>query len=407
MTSPPPLTGIRVLEFAGLAPGPFAGLLLADYGASVLRLDRAAPGAHTATPPPETADQLVRHKTSIAVDIKSAAGLALIKALIPHVDVVIDPFRPGVLEKAGLAPQEVLLAINPRLVVARMTGFRRDGKYALMAGHDINYIAVSGVLGMLGRAGDKPYPPGNIVGDFAGGGAMCFLGVLLALLARQRTGRGQVVEANMVDGSAYLATMPRLAMKRPIWAGERGTNMLDGGSPYYDTYETGDGKYMAVGALEPQFFAQLLRGLGLTEKDLPGPREDVSTWPALRELFTRRFKSKTRKEWEDVFDGTDACCTPVLEQRELEKTGFDQRPPVTLRDTPGFAIAGGVEGEADVAVRSAKGQGVGDKGKGWVERGLKPGVGGEEVLEQWVGWKRGRQFELVDGGLRWKDTGKL
>jgi alpha-methylacyl-CoA racemase len=179
--------------------------------------------------------------------MKLPSGLALIKKLIPKVDVVIDPFRPGVLEKAGLGPEEVLLKLNPRLVVGRMTGFRRDGKYSRMAGHDINYIAVSGVLSLFGRKGEKPYPPGNVIGDFAGGGAMCFLGILLALLGRERNGgRGQVVEANMMDGSAILATMPRLGMKIPIWSGERGTNLLDGGSPYYDTYETKDGKYMAV-----------------------------------------------------------------------------------------------------------------------------------------------------------------
>jgi alpha-methylacyl-CoA racemase len=214
-------------------------MLLADYGATVLRIDRA--------PAIPTNDQLTRRKTSICVNMKLPSGLALIKKLIPKVDVVIDPFRPGVLEKAGLGPEEVLLKLNPRLVVGRMTGFRRDGKYSQMAGHDINYIAVSGVLSLFGRKGEKPYPPGNVIGDFAGGGAMCFLGILLALLGRERNGgRGQVVEANMMDGSAILATMPRLGMKIPIWSGERGTNLLDGGSPYYDTYETKDGKYMAV-----------------------------------------------------------------------------------------------------------------------------------------------------------------
>jgi alpha-methylacyl-CoA racemase len=257
---PPPLSGIRVLEFAGLAPGqsnpyetrpeepqlttppgPFAGMLMADYGATVLRLDRAP-----ASPSGAPGDQLTRRKTSICVNMKSAAGVELIKKIITQVDVVIDPFRPGVLEKAGLGPEEVLLKLNPRLIVARMTGFRRDGKYSMMAGHDINYIAVSGVLSLFGRKGEKPYPPGNVVGDFAGGGAMCFIGVLLALLAREQHGSGQVVEANMVDGSAILASMPRLGMKTQVWKGERGTNMLDGGAPFYDTYETKDGKYMAV-----------------------------------------------------------------------------------------------------------------------------------------------------------------
>ncbi|KAK7545142.1 CoA-transferase family III domain-containing protein [Phyllosticta citribraziliensis] len=246
MSSSPPLSGIKVLEFAGLAPGPFAGLLLADYGAEVIRIDRAAAPSTAGPPPAPTPDQLTRRKTSISVDLKSSGGVALIKALIPHVDVVIDPYRPGVLEAAGLCPTAVLRSLNPRLIVARMTGFRRDGKYAAMAGHDINYLAVAGVLGMLGRRGEKPYAPGNILGDFAGGGAVCFVGILLALLERMRSGLGQVVEANMVDGSAFMATFPRLAMRGPMWDRERGDNVLDGGCPYYDTYETKDGKFMAV-----------------------------------------------------------------------------------------------------------------------------------------------------------------
>ncbi|KAH9882660.1 Isopenicillin N epimerase component 2 [Plenodomus biglobosus] len=238
---PPPLEGLRVLEFAGLAPGPFAGLLLADYGATVLRIDRATPQSPTTTP----SDQLTRRKTSIRVNIKEARGIALLKHLALSADILIDPFRPGVLEKAGLGP-DTLLQLNPRLIVARLTGFRRDGKYKDMAGHDINYIAVAGVLALFGRQGERPYAPGNVVGDFAGGGAMCVIGILMALLARARDGRGQVVEANMVDGSAVLASMPRLGMRREVWGGERGTNLLDGGAPFYDTYETKDGGYMAV-----------------------------------------------------------------------------------------------------------------------------------------------------------------
>jgi alpha-methylacyl-CoA racemase len=213
-------------------------MLLADYGATVLRLDRALAAAPS--------DQLTRRKTSICVNIKNPAGVALIKKMIPFVDVIIDPFRPGVLEKAGLSPEDVLLKLNPRLIIGRMTGFRRDGKYSQMAGHDINYIAISGVLSLFGRKGENPYPPGNVIGDFAGGGAMCFLGILLALLAREKTGFGQVVEANMVDGSAILSTMPRLGLKTEIWKRERGTNMVDGGGPFYQTYETKDGKYTAV-----------------------------------------------------------------------------------------------------------------------------------------------------------------
>lgn len=416
MASAPPLTHIRVLELAGLAPGPFAGLLLADYGASVLRIDRAHPAAHAGTPthaydpppnpPPPTADNLVRHKTSICVDFKSASGIGLVKELLKTADVLIDPFRPGVLEKLGLGP-EVIKAVNPRCILARMTGFRRDGKYAAMAGHDINYIALSGVLSMLGRAGEKPYPPGNIIGDFAGGGAVCFMGILLALLAREKTGKGQVVEANMVDGAAFLATMPRLAMKPretggPAWDGPRGTNLLDGGAPFYGTYETKDGKFMSVGALEPQFFAALLKGLGMQEDDLPGGRYDKRRWPEHEKILTAKFKSKTREEWEDVFDGTDACVAPVLEQGELEKSGFDQRPIVTLRDTPGYAITSGGSDRP-----AAEGSGSGVKGEGWSEDGVSPGCGGEETLSKWMGWEKGKHYDVEKGGLVLPNKSKL
>ena len=427
MAAPPPLAGIRVLEFGGLAPGtlppptpkllnanqctlgPFAGLLLADYGASVLRVDRAIPGVtHTKNAVNIfTGDLLTRHKSSIAVSIKDPRGVAFLKDVLKHVDVLIDPFRPGVLEKAGLGPEEVQ-AINPRIVYARMTGFRRDGKYAMMAGHDINYIAVSGALSMLGRANDRPYPPGNILGDFAGGGHVCFTGILLALLSRASTGRGQVVEANMVDGSAALSTMPRLGSKKPSWDKPRGTNMLDGGCAYYDTYQTRDGKYMAVGALEPQFFAALLKGLAMTEADLPGPRLDPENWPRMREIFAAKFKSKNRAEWEKIFDGTDACCTPVLTQRELESAGFDQRPLVTLRGSPGLALVRGADKESDPAIRAAKGQGSGVPGEGWDSKGLSPSTGGEETLAQWLGWKRGNQYDVVKGGLvKAKESARL
>ncbi|KAL4903475.1 hypothetical protein BDW74DRAFT_40739 [Aspergillus multicolor] len=367
------LAGLRVVELAGLAPGPFAGLLLADYGASVLRIDR---------PNSVSADQLTRGKSSITLDLRDTASHKLLLDLLSKADVLIDPFRPGVLERLGLSPKDVLLKRNPRLIVARMTGFRRDGKYKDMAGHDINYIAVSGVLSMLGRAGERPYAPGNILGDFAGGGAVCFQGILLALLSRVTTGRGQVVEANMVDGSAYLATMPRLGLQTPLWDGPRGTNMLDGGSPFYDTYETKDaGKYFSVGALEPQFYAALIKGLGFQKGELPS-REDRSNWPALRETFTKRFKEKTRAEWEAVFDGTDACATPVLEQSELQEAGFEQRPIVHLSYTPARPIAA-------------------DDGA-WTGGILKPGTGGKETLKTWFGWEEDRDYDTrKDGALVW------
>ena len=355
-----------------ITTGPFAGLLLADYGATVLRIDR--PNKNPSIP---TADQLTRHKTSITIDLRDPASHQVLLPILKTADILIDPFRPGVLERLGLAP-DLLLKHNPRLIVARMTGFRRDGKYKDMAGHDINYIAVSGVLSMLGRHGETPYAPGNLVGDFAGGGAMCFIGILLALLTRMRTGHGQVVEANMVDGSAYTAAMPRLTRKTPLWDQPRGQNPLDGGCPYYDTYETKDaGKYFAVGALEPQFYKALLHGLGFGQGELP-TRDDRANWPVLRQAFTARFKEKTRQEWEQVFDGTDACATPVLEQDELEQGGFEQRPAVHLVSTPGREIKA-------------------DDG-GWSSEGLVPGTGGETTLKTWLGWERRREYESREDG---------
>ncbi|KAL7797579.1 CoA-transferase family III domain-containing protein [Trichoderma ceciliae] len=377
--SAPPLKGIKVLEFAGLAPGPFAGLILADAGASVLRVDRPASNSEGAVPTP---DMLARHKSSIVVDLKDPRGVALIRRLVKHLDVLIDPFRPGVLEKLGLGPEE-LLAINPRLIYGRMTGFRRDGKYADMAGHDINYLAVSGVLALLGRQGEKPFPPWNLLADFAGGGAMLAQGVLLAIISRHSSGRGQVVEANMVDGSSYLASFPRMSLKTPLGNGPRGSNILDGGCPWYDTYETSDGQHMSVGALEPQFFQALLKGLSLEGQGWETNRHDASSWPHLRALFTKIFKSKSRTEWEAIFDGTDACCVPVLHYRELESQPGregDQRPAVTLRDTPCYSPAdregGGYEGES-----------------------LAASWGGEGILMEWVGWEKGGQYELEKGAF--------
>ena len=370
-------------------------MMCADFGATVLRIDRAQTGVA-----PPTADPLVRRKHSICVNTKKPEGVALLKTMIPTIDILIEPFRPGVMEKMGLGPDE-LLKLNPGLIYARMTGFRRDGKYASMAGHDINYIAVSGVLSMLGRKHEKPYPPGNILGDFAGGGLVCFLGIVLAVVHRERTGYGQVVEANMVDGSAYLATMPRFATKGPAWNAERGTNMLDGGAPYYNTYETKNGQYMAVGALEPQFFAALLKGLEIDESSIGGNRLDKKTWSKQEEMYTERFKTKTREEWSRIFDGTDACCTPILTQKELEESGFDQRPIVSLSSTPALAIK-----EADPDGRPiAEGQGIGIEGDGWNEKGLQPGAGGEDILATWMGWRKGRHYEEKDGGFEYIDKG--
>lgn len=391
MPSPPPLTGLKVLEFAGLAPGPFAGLLLSDSGASVLRIDRPLSPNSPAIP----IDLLTRHKSSLPVDIKSPSGRSVILSLARHTDILIDPFRPGVLEKLGLGPAE-LLAVNPRLIYGRMTGFRRDGKYATMAGHDINYLAVSGVLSLLGRKESKPTPPVNILGDFAGGGAVLFQGILLALLARGQSGKGQVVEANMVDGAGYLATFPRMGRKTLAGGFPRGENVLDSGCPYYDTYETGDGGYMAVGALEPQFFDKLVRGMGLEGQGWERRRYDRGEWNEMRRVFESVFKGRTRAEWEVVFEGSDACCSPVLGYDELEgereKREGDQRPVVTLRDTPLLAVRKDTKD-------ASHGQGPGVKGEGYVGWPLEVGQGGGEALKSWLGWTEGKEFKFGEGGV--------
>lgn len=306
------------------------------------------------------------------------------RKLLQSVDVLVDPFRPGVLEGLGLSPN-TLLASNPRLIIARLTGFRRDGKYANMAGHDINYLAVSGVLSQLGKKGEPPSPPANILADFAGGGLMCALGIIMALLERERHGRGQVVESNMVDGSAYLGSMMRLGTKTPLWDRPRGENLLDGGCPWYNVYECQCGGYMAVGALEPQFFKELAKGLGL-EDGLLAQRDNREGWPYVREQFQSAFMQKTRLQWEKIFDGKDACCTPVLGQRELEATGYEQRHPLDLTGTPGMMI---------------------DQQKVWKDDGLPPGSGGEIVLSQWLGWRRGQEYRVQRGGLVLVSTAKL
>ena len=318
--------------------------------------------------------------------------------LIRNADVLIDPYRPGVLEKLGFAP-EVLQQINPRLIIARLTGFRRDGPYKDMAGHDINYIGLAGALAMLGRQGEKPYAPGNILADFAGGGLMCFAGILLALYQRTQSGRGQVVEVNMVDGVAHLATFPRFAMNSMFWSSPRGQNVLDGGCPWYDTYETKDGLFVAVGCLEPQFYKAFLKGLALSPDDVP-PREDPSKWSQLKAIFSSRFRSKSRVEWEQVFDGTDACVTPILSYPELKGRDFKIRPAVHLSKSPGLEVSStksdSKSGDSRQDPRSQTTSNV--KDEAYRGRGLIPGNGGEHVLREWMGWTKGKQYDTVDGG---------
>ena len=396
----PPLKGIKVVEFAGLAPGPFAGMQLADAGASVLRIDRAASGM--AMP---ASDVLTRHKASVSVNLKSSAGVSFVRDVVARADVLIDPYRPGVLEKLGLGP-DALLQLNPRLIYARITGYRRDGKYSAMAGHDINYLAVSGALSLLGRANDSPHPPTNLLADFAGGGANLVNGILLALLARGTSGKGQVVEANMVDGASYLATFPRLGIKRGMMDRGRGNNLLDGGCPFYETYATADGKYVSVGALEPQFFGVLVAKLGI-DPEWEEKRMDADEWPALRAVLAGEFKKRTRSKWETVFDGTDACVAPVLEYPELETDAGregDQRPSVTLRQTPCLAIT---RQQSDGSRDVATGQGRGVDGDGYEGHVLEPNQGAEDALNRWFGWTKGRDYHVTDDGGFVRSKAKL
>ena len=351
-------------------------MLLSDLGATVLRIDRPDPFAHTDQAVP-TKDLLARGKSSIALDLKLNSSRVLLKSLLATVvDVLIDPFRPGVLESLDLAPN-TLLAANPRLIIARLTGFRRDGKYSSRAGHDINYLGVSGVLSQLGRKDQPPYPPANLMGDFAGGGLACAFGILTALYTRAMDGKGQVVEVNMVDGVSYLATMMRLGLNVPMWDQPRGENYFDGGCPWYDVYECMDGRYMAVGAVEPKFFEELLKGLELDVEWL-SRRSDRTQWAPLRAELQVAFRKKTREQWEDIFDHKDACCSPVIDIGELKSQAYDQRHLVHFSKTPGVTLG---------------------QNAGWNAQTLAPGNGGERTLKDWMGWQIGKDFEVENGAL--------
>ncbi|HEY7147050.1 MAG TPA: CaiB/BaiF CoA-transferase family protein [Streptosporangiaceae bacterium] len=305
-----PLDGITVIEVASLAPGPFGCMILSDLGADVLRVDRVPAGDGAASP----AGVLGRGRRSIGINLKDPDGVSVLLELAGSADVLVEGFRPGVAERLGFGPADCA-AGNPRLVYARMTGWGQDGPLAQSAGHDIDYIAVSGALDPVGRAGQPPVPPLNLIGDFGGGGMLLALGILAALVERSTSGLGQVVDAAMVDGSALLTTLLHGMRAAGLWQDERGTNLLDGGAPFYDTYATADGRYVAVGALEPQFYAALLAGLGLAEADLPG-QHDRPGWPRLRAAFAAAFARRTRDEWAAVFAGSDACVAPVLSPGE-------------------------------------------------------------------------------------------
>jgi alpha-methylacyl-CoA racemase len=299
-----PLAGVRVVELAGIGPGPFCAMLLADLGAEVLRVDRPAaarPGWPTV---------LARGRRSVAVDLKHPDGAGVVLDLVASADALVEGFRPGVAERLGIGP-DACLARNPRLVYGRVTGWGQEGPWRLAAGHDIDYVALAGALHPVGQAGGPPVPPLNLVGDFGGGGMLLALGVVAALLETGRSGTGQVVDAAMVDGAALLTTQFHELLAAGLWREERGANLLDGGAPFYGVYETADGRHLAVGALEPQFYAELLRRLGLDAGDLPG-QLDRDGWPLVRERLAALFRTRTREEWCELLAGTDACVAPVL-----------------------------------------------------------------------------------------------
>lgn len=324
-----PLRGLRVVELAGIGPGPYAAMLLADMGAEVVRIERPATAGDGGMP---LTDVTRRGRKSVILDLRHPEGIRTVLRLVEQADVLIEGFRPGVTERLGVGPEECRAA-NPRLVYGRMTGWGQNGPLAQTAGHDIDYIALTGALGAMGRPGEAPPPPLNVVGDFGGGSTFLVIGILAAVWEAQRSGQGQVVDAAIVDGTSSLTGLLHGMMASNLWNDRRGVNMLDGGLPWYDTYATSDGGYMAVGALEPKFYAEFSALIGLTEE--AAQRDDPATWPRLRESIAARFASRTRAEWTEVFDGTDACVAPVLSLSEAA-----QHPHLAARQT--FVEVGGV-----------------------------------------------------------------
>ncbi|AZM74323.1 CoA transferase [Streptomyces sp. KPB2] len=358
-----PLTGVRVVELAGIGPGPFAAMLLADLGADVVRVDRpGGPGlgidpAHDVTN---------RNKRSVVVDLKAPDGPARVLDLAERADVLIEGYRPGVAERLGVGPEDCH-ARNPRLVYGRMTGWGQEGPLAQRAGHDIGYIALTGALGMIGAPDASPPAPANLLGDYAGGSLYLVVGVLAALHHARASGTGQVVDAAIVDGTAHLSSMIHGMLAAGGWQDRRGANLLDGGCPFYGTYETADGRHMAVGALEPQFYAEFMRLLGIP--GLAPARDDMSRWPELRAAVAARFRSRTRDEWTAVFAGSDACTAPVLSLREAP-----HHPHLAARST--FTDHGGITQPAPAPRFSATPTAV--------RTGpALPGAGAESVARDW------------------------
>ncbi|PCG83786.1 carnitine dehydratase [Streptomyces sp. WZ.A104] len=365
-----PLTGVRVVELAGIGPGPFAAMLLADLGADVVRVDRPG-GAGLGIDP--AYDLTNRNKRSVLVDLKNDGGAARVLDLVERADILVEGYRPGVAERLGVGP-EVCLARNPRLVYGRMTGWGQDGPLAERAGHDISYIALTGTLSMIGKPDEPPTVPANLVGDYAGGSLYLVVGVLAALQHARAHGEGQVVDAAIVDGAAHLATMIHGMLAAGGWQDRRGTNLLDGGCPFYGSYETSDGQYMAVGPLEQRFYAEFTEILGLA--DTAPDRGDLTRWDELRTAVADRFRTRTRAEWTEAFDGSDACVAPVLSLREaphhphlaaratfVEHGGLTQPAPAPrFSATPVSVRSGPAQPGADTAAVAAD----------WDVPGLRP-----------------------------------
>lgn len=325
-----PLQGLRVVELAGIGPGPHAAMILGDLGADVVRIERPASTAVDVNA--GKTDSMLRNRRSVAANLKSDEGRELVLKLVSKADVLVEGYRPGVTERLGLGPEDCA-GVNDRLIYARMTGWGQTGPRNQQAGHDINYISLNGVLHAVGRASERPVPPLNLAGDFGGGSMFLITGILAALYERQTSGKGQVIDAAMIDGSSVLAQMMWSMRANGMWSDERGTNLLDTGAPYYDTYECADGRYVAVGSIEPQFYAALLEGLGLDPAELP-PQNDRGRWAELKARFTEVFGTADRDHWAKVFATSDACVTPVLSFGEVES-----EPHITARRT--FFRAGG------------------------------------------------------------------
>jgi len=358
------LHGRKIVEIAGIGPGPFAAMMLADMGADVIRVSRPSSGMLSMAEN-EKLDFGNRGKRCIALNLKDPQAVDVVLRLIEDADAMLEGNRPGVMEKLGLGP-DVCLQRNPRLVYGRMTGWGQDGPLAHAAGHDLNYIALTGALHAIGEKGGKPVVPLNLIGDFGGGGLLLAYGIVCAILEAQSSAKGQVVDAAMVDGASALMTMMYGAFQSGFWRDERGSNMLDGGSHFYGVYETADGKYVSIGSIEPQFYAQLLEKLGLADEQLPH-QHDARRWDALKERFTAIFRSRTRDEWCAIMDGSDVCFAPVLALGEVathshavaragffENDGIWQPAPAprfsrTVPATPATAVRIGADTDAILA----------------------------------------------------------